>query len=155
MAHVPKDNATTSEDQEHVVEDGNHSYGSSVKSENLDLESAEVDIGENPEIENSTKETLTSTGDSLTIFTIESARNMFKKWKADRVPSHELVYNIDIPRDDPRIPSDGSTNRSRLAYLKHSVSLLSICNFFCVVMFSSASECSTLSCTGRLQRTDQ
>ena len=113
---VVNDNAT-SEIQEHVAEGDSHSDGSSVRSESLDLESTNVDdtVGGPPEVENASKETnVTSTGeDPITLFTIESARSMFKKWKADRVPSHELVYSIDIPREDPRTPSEGSVSRSR------------------------------------------
>ena len=93
----------------------NETHNKPVLRENLDLGTARVDdTGEGAEeVENATKET--SRGeDSVTLFTIESARKMFKKWKADRVPSHELVYSIDIPREDPRMmPSDGSTSRSR------------------------------------------
>lgn len=106
---TPKENSVS----EVHVGSVNHLSVGSLSSDNS------IDFEESPaEVEIAAKEK-----SPLTLFTVESARNMFKKWKADRMPSHELVYNIDIPREDPRIPSDGSTRRSRyvttISYINH------------------------------------
>ena len=93
-------------------------------------ESQESDFEENNNqnhdnsVSSETSEDSNTTGaveGAATIFTIESARKMFKKWKADRASSQEVVYSIDIPREDPRIPADGSVRRSRYAGVLNQV----------------------------------